>query len=57
MIYFYKEYMLDIYLIVFVVDNVIIIGDVVIGEQFSIWFFVVIRGDVVLIRIGNRVNI
>ena len=34
-----------------------IIGDVVIGEESSIWFQVVIRGDVHSIRIGNRTNI
>ena len=34
-----------------------IIGDVVIGEESSIWFGVVIRGDVHKIRIGKRVSI
>lgn len=34
-----------------------IIGDVTIGEQSSIWFNVVIRGDVNQIRIGSRTNV
>jgi carbonic anhydrase/acetyltransferase-like protein (isoleucine patch superfamily) len=34
-----------------------VIGDVVIGAFSSIWFQVVIRGDVHSIRIGNRTNI
>jgi carbonic anhydrase/acetyltransferase-like protein (isoleucine patch superfamily) len=35
----------------------VIIGDVVIGEQSSVWPCVVIRGDVNWIRIGARTNI
>jgi len=38
-------------------DNAAIIGDVVIGDDCSIWFDTVLRGDVNSIRIGNRVNI
>jgi carbonic anhydrase/acetyltransferase-like protein (isoleucine patch superfamily) len=38
-------------------ENATIIGDVVIGNDCSIWFNVVIRGDVNSIRIGNKVNI
>src|SRR4051812_2851220 len=34
-----------------------IIGDVTIGELSSVWFNVVIRGDVPYIRIGRRTNI
>jgi len=34
-----------------------VIGDVEIGEDCSIWFGVVIRGDVHKIRIGNRVSV
>jgi len=34
-----------------------VIGDVVIGEESSIWFNAVVRGDVVHIRIGDRTNI
>ncbi|MDR0540680.1 MAG: gamma carbonic anhydrase family protein [Dysgonamonadaceae bacterium] len=42
---------------VFLADNATIIGDVVIGDNCSIWFNTVLRGDVNSIRIGNRVNI
>jgi carbonic anhydrase/acetyltransferase-like protein (isoleucine patch superfamily) len=42
---------------VFLADNATIIGDVVIGNDCSIWFNTVLRGDVNAIRIGNRVNI
>ena len=38
-------------------ENATIIGDVVIGDECSIWFNTVLRGDVNSIRIGNRVNI
>lgn len=41
----------------FLADNCTIIGDVVIGDDCSIWFNTVIRGDVNSIRIGNKVNI
>ncbi|MBP8725338.1 MAG: gamma carbonic anhydrase family protein [Saprospiraceae bacterium] len=34
-----------------------IIGDVVMGDECSVWFQAVIRGDVNAIRIGNQVNI
>ena len=38
-------------------DNATIIGDVKIGDDCSIWFCTVLRGDVNSIRIGNGVNI
>lgn len=41
----------------FLADNTTIIGDTVIGDECSIWFNTVLRGDVNSIRIGNRVNI
>jgi carbonic anhydrase/acetyltransferase-like protein (isoleucine patch superfamily) len=41
----------------FLTHNAIVVGDVTIGEQSSIWFSVVIRGDVAPIRIGRRVNV
>ena len=42
---------------VYMAENATIIGDVAIGEQSSIWFHTVIRGDVNSIRIGKKVNI
>jgi carbonic anhydrase/acetyltransferase-like protein (isoleucine patch superfamily) len=38
-------------------ETATIIGDVVMGDECSIWFNTVIRGDVNSIRIGNKVNI
>ena len=38
-------------------DNATIIGDVVMGEECSVWFQAVVRGDVNSIRMGNRVNV
>ena len=38
-------------------DNAAIIGDVIIGDECSVWFNTVLRGDVNSIRIGNKVNI
>lgn len=38
-------------------DNATMVGDVIMGDQCSVWFQAVIRGDVNAIRIGNRVNI
>lgn len=42
---------------VFLAENATIVGDVVIGDDCSVWFNAVLRGDVNPIRIGNRVNI
>jgi len=41
----------------FLADNATVVGDVIIGNDCSIWFGAVIRGDVNAIRIGNRVNV
>jgi carbonic anhydrase/acetyltransferase-like protein (isoleucine patch superfamily) len=41
----------------FVEDSAQIIGDVELGEQSSVWFNSVLRGDVHRIRIGRRSNI
>lgn len=41
----------------FIADDAIIIGDVDIGENASVWFGSVLRGDVNFIRIGDRTNI
>lgn len=42
---------------VYMAETATIIGDVIIGDDCSIWFSTVLRGDVNSIRIGNRVNI
>jgi len=38
-------------------DNATIIGDVEMGDECSIWFNAVVRGDVHFIKMGNRVNV
>jgi len=38
-------------------ENATVIGDVVMGNNCSVWFNAVIRGDVNYIKIGNKVNI
>jgi carbonic anhydrase/acetyltransferase-like protein (isoleucine patch superfamily) len=41
----------------FIAENATIVGDVVMGNNCSVWFNAVIRGDVHSIRIGDNVNI
>lgn len=41
----------------YIADNATVVGDVVTGNDCSIWFTAVVRGDVHYIRIGNKVNI
>ena len=41
----------------FVAENAVIIGDVEIGEQSSVWYGSILRADVNSIRIGARTNI
>jgi len=41
----------------FVADSAQIIGDVHVGEQASVWFGTVARGDMFYIRIGDRTNV
>lgn len=41
----------------YLAENSTIIGDVIVGNDCSIWFNAVLRGDVNSIRIGNKVNI
>ena len=41
----------------FIAEDAIIIGDVEIGEDASVWFGAIVRGDVNFIRIGARTNI
>ena len=41
----------------FIAETAVIVGDVEIGAQSSIWYNVVARGDVNFIRIGSRTNI
>jgi len=41
----------------FIAENAVVIGDVVIEKEASIWYNCVLRGDVNFIRIGARTNI
>ncbi len=41
----------------FVTDDAIVIGDVEIGAESSVWFGSILRGDVNYIRIGARTNV
>ncbi len=41
----------------FLAETAVVIGDVVIGRECSLWYHVVVRGDVHYIRIGDRTNI
>ena len=41
----------------YIADSAIVIGDVHIGTETSVWHHVTIRGDVNYIRIGDRTNI
>jgi carbonic anhydrase/acetyltransferase-like protein (isoleucine patch superfamily) len=41
----------------FIEESAQVIGDVHIGEESSVWFNAVVRGDVFHIRIGDRTNI
>jgi len=41
----------------YIEETAVVIGDVIIGEEASIWFNAVVRGDVHHIRIGNRTNV
>ncbi|MBK6772531.1 MAG: gamma carbonic anhydrase family protein [Ignavibacteria bacterium] len=42
---------------VFIAEGAIIIGDVAIEKDSSVWFNAVVRGDVHFVKIGNRTNI
>lgn len=41
----------------FIAPNCTVVGDVVMGDECSVWFNTVIRGDVNSIRLGNKVNV
>ncbi|MDX1365376.1 gamma carbonic anhydrase family protein [Arenibacter latericius] len=41
----------------YMAENATVIGDVTMGNQCSVWFNAVIRGDVHYIKMGNKVNV
>ncbi len=42
---------------VFIEESAQVIGDVTMGDQSSVWFNAVVRGDVNYIKIGSRTNV
>ncbi|GMV22689.1 MAG: gamma carbonic anhydrase family protein [Acidimicrobiia bacterium] len=53
----YRGVLPTIALSAFVDESAQVIGDVVIGEESSVWMLTVVRGDVNHIRIGDRSNV
>lgn len=41
----------------FIAENATILGEVTMGDQCSVWYNAVVRGDVHFIKVGNKVNI
>jgi carbonic anhydrase/acetyltransferase-like protein (isoleucine patch superfamily) len=41
----------------YIAENATVVGDVIMGNQCSVWFSTVVRGDVNIIRMGNKVNV
>ena len=41
----------------FIAENATIVGEVSMGDECSVWFNAVIRGDVHYVKMGNRVNV
>ncbi len=42
---------------VFVASNAVVVGDVALGDDASVWYNVVLRGDIHWIRVGARANL
>ena len=42
---------------VFIADTAAVLGDVTLGEEASVWYGAVLRGDVMPIRVGRRSNL
>lgn len=57
MIKSYKGKKPDINRSAFIEESAQVIGDVTIGENSSVWFNAVVRGDVNFIKIGSKTNI
>ncbi|MFV0606953.1 MAG: gamma carbonic anhydrase family protein [Niabella sp.] len=41
----------------FIAPNATIVGDVIMGNQCSVWFNAVVRGDVNFVKMGDKVNV
>jgi carbonic anhydrase/acetyltransferase-like protein (isoleucine patch superfamily) len=42
---------------IFLAENSTVVGEVIMGDDCTVWFNAVVRGDVHYIQIGNKVNI
>lgn len=47
----------DIHNTAYIHDQALVVGDVVLGSDSSVWPFSIVRGDVNFIRIGERTNV
>ena len=41
----------------FIAPGAVVVGDVYLSEDVSVWFYVVLRGDSEMIRVGARTNL
>ncbi|WP_409346624.1 gamma carbonic anhydrase family protein [Paenibacillus sp. MBLB4367] len=57
MIHTYKGIRPQLHESVFIADGAKLIGDVTLGEQATVWYNAVLRGDLAPVRIGDRSNI
>jgi carbonic anhydrase/acetyltransferase-like protein (isoleucine patch superfamily) len=57
MIQVFKEYEPRIGKDVFVAPNALVLGQVTLGNDVSVWYGTVLRGDVGVIKVGDRTNI
>lgn len=53
----YKNKQPEIHDSAFIAEDAVVVGDVTIGAESSVWFKTVIRGDVAPTKIGEKVNI
>ncbi|RKN72456.1 gamma carbonic anhydrase family protein [Paenibacillus ginsengarvi] len=57
MLHRYKQAFPVVHPSVYLAEGIQLIGDVTIGEEGSVWYNTVLRGDLAPIRIGRRTNI
>ena len=57
MIHAYRGVMPKVHVSAWIADSADVIGDVELGEESSVWFSTVIRGDVHFIRVGRGTNL
>lgn len=57
MIHPYRGVMPKVHLSAWIADSADVIGDVELGEESSVWFSTVIRGDVNFVRVGRGTNL